>query len=273
MSIGTFTIIRNESPWIAAHILRVLPFVDEMVLFDGNSTDGTLETIKAIQKDNFLGWKIKLHENKDCADLKDDYVRVFNECLHSLSTDLAWFLHPDMYVINPEQILLVKGSPAVAMSTQMRSFGGEPDGQLYEMSGRGTAWKNIYRLRSPELGAHYFGHYGAQNEDVYFRDITGSQHRHHGEDFARYPYQVAASGIEVLHFSDVRPYERRLGRMVSCLLNQGYHPDDVQKLSETHPRVSLISGEGFDFTASKYPKKFTEARNKYRHLERELVKA
>jgi len=46
MSLGSFILIKNESQWIAPHILRVLPFIDQMVFFDGNSTDGTLEYLK-----------------------------------------------------------------------------------------------------------------------------------------------------------------------------------------------------------------------------------
>lgn len=273
MSIGTFTLVKNESPWIAAHIIRILPFIDEMVFFDGNSTDGTLEIIKAIRAEHSDGHKIKLCEDKDPKDLKDDYVLLFNEAMRSLTTDLAWFLHPDMFLVNPEQIILIKDSPAIAMSTQMRSFGGEPGGQLFEIKGRSTDWKNIYRLNNPDLGAHYHGHYGHGTEDVYFKAITGSSHVLH-EKLDRYPYSVAKSGIEILHFSDVRPYSRRIDRMVRCLLNNDWTQDEAMKKAQSHPRVTFKDGNGFKFVPSDYPYEFTQAREKYSHLERsELVKA
>lgn len=263
MSLGTFTLIKNEAPWIAAHILRVLPFVDEMVFLDGNSTDGTLEIIKEIACEHENGYRIRLVGNKDPKDLQDDYVRVFNLALNAISTDLAWFLHPDMWVVNPENILMVRQSPAVAMSTAMRSFGGEPGGQLYEIKGRAEEWKNIYRVRNPDLGAHYFGHYGAWNEDVYFKAITGDQHVLH-TNHGNYPYTVVKSGLEVLHFSDVRPHARRLDRMKKCLANQG---NDIS-LAERHPRVTLKDGMGLTFTPTEWPLELIEARNRYRHLEK-----
>jgi glycosyltransferase involved in cell wall biosynthesis len=271
MSIGTFMLVKNENHWIAAHILRILPFVDEMVFFDGNSTDGTLEIIEAIQQNEKQGYKIKLSTDKDPKDLQDDYVRLFDQAMWSLSTDLAWFLHPDMYLQNPEQILKIRNSDAVAMSCKMRSFAGEPNGPLLEIKGRGEAWKNIYRLRNPDLGAHYFGHYGAHNEDIYFSEITGDQHEHFGSQFNLYPYAVADSGLEVLHYSDVRNYARRYSRMVACLENQGHSKQMAISIADVHPRVTLKSGDGFDFLAAEYPKEFIEANQKYAHLRKEKV--
>ncbi len=273
MSIGSFTILKNESSWIAAHILRVLPYLDEMCFYDGNSTDGTLDIIEAIKSESPEGRKIKLFRNCDPADLKDDYVRLFNECLRSLSTDLAIFLHPDMHVVNPARLLDIKASGAVALTTSMRSFAGEPDGPLFEIVGRQPKWKNIFRLRNPDLGAHYYGHYGVHNEDVYFQKITGDEHIHYGEHMDLYPYEVEDSGLEILHFSDVRPYARRLERMRTCMKNQGNNV----ALAETHPRVTLKPGDfkydSFSLVPAEYPAEMLAARNKYRHLERTLVKA
>ena len=250
-SIGSFTIIRNESPWIAAHLLMWLPWLDEIVFYDGNSTDGTLEIIENIQRVNVNGGKIKLFKNKDPRNLKDDYVRVFDDCLHSLSTDLAFFLHPDML---PSKVHknLEHLDGVVSASVAMRSFAGEPGGELYEIKGRGEMWKNIYRLRRPDLGVHYFGHYGTAEEDCYFSAITGDEHIHHGQNFDRYPYGIEPAGIEVLHFSDVRTYERRLGRMKSCLENQGYARNVIDDIAKEHPRVTLKDGNGLSFIPAKY---------------------
>lgn len=257
-TVGSFVLVRNEAEWLGAHLINLLPHVDEISFYDGNSTDGTIEIIKAFQARHPHGKKIKLTLGADPKDLKDDYVRLFNECLHSLSTDLALFAHPDMFVTNPEALRDIAGD-SPAYSCRMTSYAGEPDGRLYRINGRGEVWKNIYRLK-PDLGAHYHGHYGAQNEDVYFSEITGDEHKHHGTDLRKYPYTVGDSLLDIHHFSDVRNYVRRLGRMKSCLLNQGYSQADAERLAPTHPRVTLKDGMGLTFTECEYPAAMIEAR-------------
>lgn len=274
MTLGSYTLIKNESRWIASHLLAWLPVLSEMVFFDGNSTDGTLEIIEAIRDNTEHGHKIRLFKKKDPVDLRDMYTGMFNECLWSVQSDMAFFLHPDFYPsVLPKNFDHL--SDAIAASVKVKSFAGEPDGQLYRIAGRSEVWKPIARLRNPDLAAHYHGAYGAYNEDVYFSAITGDTHEHHGDNLDRYPYEVEASGIEVLHFSDVRPYERRLGRMVKCLENQGWPltPAELLKKAEAHPRVSLKSNDDFTFKPAEYPAEFLAARAKYSHLERNLVKA
>jgi hypothetical protein len=215
---------------------------------------------------NAHGYKVKLRENCDPKDLRDDYVRLSDGCMKSLKTDFAWFLHPDMWVANPEKILQVADSDEVAMFTRVRSFAGEPGWKIYELKGRGEAWKNIYRLRNPDMGAHYWGHYGNGHEDVYFSDITGDAHIHHGSNFHRYPYTVADSGLNVLHFSDVRTPERRYDRMVKCLLNQGHSEADATRLAGGHPRVTLKDGNGFEFVEAQYPQEMLDINRSYEHM-------
>lgn len=275
-TLGSYILIKNEAKFIAAHLLMWLPHLDQMVFLDGNSTDGTLDIIEEIRDNDENGHKIILVRGQDPKDLQDDYVRLFNASLLKLNTDLAFFLHPDMVPsVVPGDFIKLDG--AVAASVKMRSFAGEPDGQLYEMMGRGTNWKSIARLNNPRLGAHYFGHYGVHKEDVYFSAITGDEHEHHGSDFSKYPYEVVDSGLEILHFSDVRTYERRLERMITCLKNQGKHPDKILDFAVNHPRVTLKSGQifndSFTLVPAEYPKEFIEARAKYAHLEKTLVKA
>lgn len=263
MSIGSFTLIKNEAEWIAPCVLQVLPYIDEMVFFDGNSTDGTLEILKEIQKKEEGGYKVKVIENKDPINMEDDYVRLFNECLHTLSTDWAIFLHPDMFVVNPDRLLWMKEQNGIAMFTNLRSFGGEPLGQLYEIQGRGEKWKNVYRLKNPDLGAVYHGYYGASNEDVYHTEIVGNSRDFYGMQFHKYPYEVIDSQLHVLHFSDVRSYERRLGRMIKCLMNQGMPKEAAMARAPLHPRVSLIEEPGFKLIPTEYPPIFIEHKNKY----------
>lgn len=243
MTIGSFTLIKNERQWIAKHIEAWLPYLDQMVFWDGNSCDGTTEIIK-----EFAGKdpKIKLKTDKDPADLKDSYVEMSNNCLYDLETDMAIFLHPDMLPENPGQIKNIPEG-TIAASVNIRSFAGEPCGQIFEIiQGRRPQWKNIFRLKNPGLGAHYYGHYGSWNEDVYFKEITGTQYYLFSE-LKNYSYPIHDTGLIIRHYSDVRPYERRLGRMKTCLLNQGYKPEEVEKTAMAHPRVSLKSGGGFLF--------------------------
>lgn len=253
LSIGSFILIKNELFWIGPHLANWLPHLDQMVLFDGNSTDGTLEVIKDFQSHHPCGYKIKLVEDRDPKDLRDDYVRLFNEALQAVDCDLAFFLHPDMVAENPEAVRSMPRD-GIAYSTRMISFAGEPDGQLYRINGRGEAWKNIYRRRNPDLGAHYHGWYGAWNEDVYFEAITGDSHDHWGSDFSRYPYHVVESGLRVHHYSDVRHYQRRLDRMAKCLVNQdsAIHQQKALAIALEHPRVTLKDGDGFTFESAEY---------------------
>lgn len=260
LGIGSFTLVRNEIRWIVPHILNVLPHLDQMVFFDGHSEDGTLQAIRGIASDHPHGRKIKLVPGKDPANLRNAYVEMFNECMWSLDTDFAVFLHPDMYVQNPEQFAQVKKSDAIALYTHMESYAGEPGGQLYRIEqGRGELWKNIYRLKKPNLGAHYHGWYGAGDEDVYFKHITGSDYQHHGQQMDRYPYSVEDSGLHIMHFSDVRTFNRRIGRMVTSLINQGHSHESAQRIAAEHPRVTLKEEHGFKFVPAEYPAQFKEA--------------
>jgi hypothetical protein len=214
-----------------------------MVFYDGNSKDGTLQILKGYASRNP---KVKVFEGKDPENLEEDYVKMFNNCMRELSTDLAIFLHPDMLPANPQVIKNIPND-IIAGSCIMRSFAGEPFGDLFEIKGRGVIWKNIYRLKNPDLGAHYHGFYGAQNEDTYFSEITGNEHKHYGSDIGKYAYPVHNTGLEIYHYSDVRTYPRRLNRMIKCLSHQGMTKEDAEKKAPFHPRVSLRDGDGFQF--------------------------
>ena len=242
-SIGSFTLIKNDVNFIKAHLDAWLPFLHIMVFLDGRSTDGTLEILRTYAIKNP---KIILIEDKDPKDLKDDYVRLFDEALHTLNTNLCIYLHPDMLPENPT-VLNDLPDDVIAGTFNVQSFAGEPGGPIYKIFGRGTRWKNIYRLTNPNLGAHYYGHYGAHNEDVYFSEITGDAHEYHGQAFEKYPYPVFDSTLVINHYSDVRSYARRLERMERCLVNQGHSLEAARRMAPKHPRVSLESGQGFSF--------------------------
>ncbi len=252
MTIGSFILIRNEAAWIGGHIEMWLPFLDEMVFFDGNSTDGTLEIIKDL-KNKPGGHKIRLYQDKDPKNLQEDYVDLFNRCMWTLRTDYAYFLHPDMIPVNPAKIRDL--GDELAHVTHLTSYAGDPGSKIYRIDeGRGELWKNIYRLRNPDLGAHYHGFYGAANEDIYFKEITGGTYEHYGQEIDRYPYPVGDSGVKVLHFSDVRTKARRIDRMTKILINQGMNPEEASRTAPKHPRVTFEDGMGFKFVAQRpYP--------------------
>lgn len=242
-SIGSFCIIKNEVLFIEHHLKAWLPFLDSMVFFDGDSTDGTLEILEKYAKDNP---KIILVKDKDPKDLTGDYQRISNEAMWTCPSDMAIFLHPDMFPANGEALRAIPDD-CVAARVTMESYAGGPGDTIFQMIGRGTSWKNIYRLRNPDLGAHYFGSYGAQNEDTYFSEITGDKHEHYGTDSEKYPYSVYNTNLTIRHYSDVRSYSRRLDRMKKCLINQGYSKEEAERIAPTHPRVSLKAGMGFGF--------------------------
>lgn len=250
VTLGSFCLIKNEKTFIKAHLDSWLPHLDCMTFWDGNSTDGTLEVIKETMLGEF-GYKIKLREDKDPCNLTSDYIRLSNNAMWDVDCDLAMFLHPDMFLASNGIKQFPEG--CIAAKTHIKSYAGEPDGTIYEIKGRGEYWKNIYRLRNPDLGAHYFGSYGAHNEDTYFSEITGESHNHYGQQFDKYPYPVDDSGIEIYHYSDVRTYERRLERMRRCMIAQGMTENEANKTAPLHPRVSFENKNGFIFTAIETP--------------------
>lgn len=255
MKLGAYTIIKNEANWVGFCVLAAKDHIGEFVYFDGNSTDGTPELLEYLRKR--YGLNITIVRNQDPKDLQDDYVRVFNDCLKQVKSEYAFFLHPDM--------IMTKGPnksipPVQAYSCNMRSFAGNPGEQIYEfVEGRTKKWKNIMQNN---FGLHYFGHYGAYNEDMYFSAMTEKEHELY-DDFNKYPYEVFDSGIELFHYSDVRPYPRRLNRMITCLKNQNPNADtNFEYAAKNHPRVSLQENSVFGnfklWPAADYPEVFTK---------------
>jgi hypothetical protein len=238
MRLGAFCITKNEAQWIGFSVMSTKDFTDEYVYFDGNSTDGTVELLKYIRDKYKVN--IKVFEDQDPKNLKDDYVRVFNECIKQVKSKYAWFLHPDMIVTKAP---LMTWDP-LAWSVKVRSFAGEPRETIYEFKeGRTDRWKAIMLN---DLGLHYHGHYGAGNEDMYFKDLTGDEHTMF-ENFASYPYEIRDSGIELNHYSDVRGYARRYHRMLTCIKHQyqGIDNKAAEDLAYNHPRVSFVPNPSY----------------------------
>lgn len=241
MSLGVFTLVKNEAHWIGFSVMSVKDIVDQFVYFDGNSDDGTVELLTHIK--NKYNLNIEIHTDKDPVNLKEDYVRLFNECLSKVKTDHAWFLHPDM-IMTQAPAPASMNSNVLAYSVNVKSFAGDAGVRVLEIKeGRTDKWKSIMKN---SMGLHYYGNYGVHNEDMYFRDITGDEYRI-SNDYSTYPYEVLDSGIVLNHYSDVRTKERREDRMVKILMHsdKSLSYEDALRLARTHPRVSFKNNEAW----------------------------
>src|SRR3972149_5323434 len=105
MSISVFCPIKNEAQFIGYSIMSVLPYVDEFVYGDGNSTDGTIEIVEHIQQTYDTHKKIRLIKDVDFKNFSNDYINLYNRLIKECKSEYIWFLHPDMIVTNPDVIL------------------------------------------------------------------------------------------------------------------------------------------------------------------------
>ncbi len=241
-SISVFSIIKNEVEYVGYGLMSILDYVDEICYADGNSTDGTIELIEHIKSKYDKDNKIKLFKDKDCMDLQESYLKLNNWILNQCTKEYAWFLHPDMICLNPEKIREM--GDALRYTLKIASIAGERR-ELKIKEGRSDTWATIYKNA---FGLHYHGYYGAQNEDLYFKDITEDEYIFWKElDYL--PYEIADSGIRLYHYCDTKPYQRRLGRMKSVLkYGLGFkHDTGIEDIAKNHPRVTLQDSGEFKF--------------------------
>ena len=244
MTISAFSLVKNERQFIGYGAMSILPHVDEVVYFDGNSTDGTLELLEYIQKDLDPEHKITVHKDRDIRDFRDDYVRVFNDCMKACRGEYLWYVHPDMIITEPGRLSDREKWAAKAYWVNMRSFAGE-DMALEITKGRTDKWKTIMKN---DFGLEYWGWYGADNEDMYFREITGQERVVHG-NMRLYPFRVEDSGIRIQHMCECKPRKRREEKMenifrtnISISGGAGRTmPEDIylNDALANHPRVHL----------------------------------
>lgn len=258
MKISAWSVIKNEAQFIGFGLMSILPYVDEVVYFDGNSTDGTLELLEHIKANHDPDNKIKVFRDKDFTDFKEDYVRVFNECMSACSGDYLLYIHPDMILTDPGKLVDRASWDFTAAYVNMRSFGGD-DMELEITKGRTDKWKTIMRN---SFGLHYWGYYGHPDEDMYFKHITGKEHKVH-RDMRRYPFEVKDSGIKLWHMCECKPRKRREEKMRNVIFtNAGEIPKGTTVSEETrifdvlvnHPRVHLQDGV-FGSTEFKFEKR------------------
>lgn len=239
MKLSTFCLIKNEMRFIAYHVLSFLDHVDEMVFFDGNSTDGTVEALTYLQAEHPKGRRIRLFTGKDCTDLCGDYVRLFNEALAQCQSEYIAFIHPDMIPVNPAVLRCARGWDALVYSAGLRSFSHDMHTEITK--GRRGWWKAWHKNT---MGLHYHGFYGVNEEDMYYRDITGNNYAVLPEP-GYYPYEIKDSGLVLNHYCEVKDYNRRLDKMVKSIRNQGYGLAEsaILEMAKAHPRVTLKSGD------------------------------
>lgn len=238
MSTTAFSIVKDEAQFIGYSVMSILEHIDEIVYADGNSTDGTLELLEYIKatydKDN----KIKVLKGWDCANLTDDYTRLFNDLLKECRGDYKWFLHPDMIVTTPQNITNISmDRRALAYFVNVRSFAG--DGRTEITKGRTSRWKSIMK---DDFGLHYWGTYGHLHEDMYF-DFQEHKVR---LDMRSYPFEVRDSQIHLEHFCECKPRKRREEKMEK-IARYGFGVTNdlaVEDLITNHPRVHLQSQDG-----------------------------
>lgn len=240
MKISVFSPVKNEAQFIGYSIMAVLPYVHEILYACAPSTDGTDEMLDYI-KEKYAKEKLRIFREPgfdfNVHDIKA-YNHAYNYLIEKATGDALFFLHPDMIVTNAEKMREIKPGP-LAWWTNITSYAGDFNTQITK--GRAARWKNIH---ANKLGVHYYGGYGSNNEDMYFKAITGTSYVHHGENFKKYPFRVEDSGLNVNHYCEMKSYKRRLEKMKACLKTQFPHWDDqlIHEMACEHSRVTLQPG-------------------------------
>jgi glycosyltransferase involved in cell wall biosynthesis len=212
VKISVIAPILNEVQFVGYSIMSCLEQVHEFIYsVDSESSDGTRELLEHI-KNKYAHEKLRIIEypHFETTDTKA-YNGSFQVCLDSMRGEIAYFLHPDQIVTNPEEIPNINTSP-LALWTTLTSYAGDLTHVISE--GRCDRWKNMHKNL---LGLHYAGAYGSTNEDFYHSYITGKSYKFHGTNFNQYPFEVRDSGIKANHYCEVKPHQRRLEKMIRCL--------------------------------------------------------
>lgn len=270
MRVSVISPVLNEVAFIGYSIMSCLDNVHEFVYaLDDKSDDGTRDLLHHI-KDKYAHEKLVIldHSTFHPLDMKP-YNAAFNRCIAESTGECVWFYHPDMIVT--KWIDFIPGP--MAWWTNITSVAGDFDTVITK--GRCDKWKNIH---AKKFGLTYWGGYGSQNEDFYHSDITGNSHKHFGTEFSKYPFQVANSGIEVLHCCEMKDYRRRLEKMKLCLktLIPSASDEAIEESAVQHPRVSLDGnmsrfGE-FEFTKmNSMPEVVIKYRDEFMSFKKELV--
>ncbi|MEK9201171.1 MAG: glycosyltransferase, partial [Patescibacteria group bacterium] len=88
MKIVVHTLVRNEQNWIWYALNSIIDYVDEIMVWDNNSTDDTVKIIKSISSS-----KIKFHQAGDLD--KDSFTKARQKMLEETSSDWIMMLDGD----------------------------------------------------------------------------------------------------------------------------------------------------------------------------------
>lgn len=246
--------VKNESQFIGYSVMALLPHVEEFIYAVAPSSgDGTIEILNHIAR-KYGKVKVLIDSKYDFnpLDMKA-YNEAFNDCILVANGNAVFFCHPDMIVTNPKRIEDLKVGP-LAWSVNMASYA--RDMKTVITKGRVDKWKNIH---AKKFGLHYYGGYGSMNEDFYHFAITGKSYRHFGTNFNKYPFEVCQTEINVNHYCELKPYNRRLEKMKLCMKTQAPDASDaaIDELAVQHPRVTLEQSSDrfgkFEFEESHCP--------------------
>lgn len=237
LKVSVISPVKNEAPWIGYSIMAVLPHVHEFVYTCAESNDGTDELLSYI-KEKYAGDKLKVIRRPEYDWNPHDmaaYNKSYNDAIETATGDVIFFLHPDMLVTTPEVLSSLKPGP-LAWISNLVCYAGDFNTKI--VNGRAYQWKNLY---AKKFGLHYYGGYGSEEEDFYFRDITGKAYKHHNGNWKAYPYSVADVGLKVNHYCELKSYKRRLEKMKLCLktLMPNWTDEMVAEMASQHPRVTL----------------------------------
>lgn len=225
--------VLNESQFIGYSIMAAFPYVTEFVYaVSPKSSDGTVEILRHIAK-HYGKVRILLQSKYDFNPHDEKaYNASFDDCIQQARDGVVFFMHPDMIVTKWAPLT----AGPLAWTTKITSYANDLNTVITK--GRCSEWKNIH---AKKFGLMYRGAYGSQNEDFYHREITGTSFKHYGTDFKKYPFAVATSGIELNHYCESKPYERRLEKMKLCLktIYPSVGKERLDELAKQHPRVSL----------------------------------
>jgi hypothetical protein len=266
--------VLDEAQFIGYSVMALHPYVEEFVFaISPKSDDGTIDILRHIAK-NYGKVRLLIQSKYDFNPMDTQaYDASFNDCIEQTRCDVVWFNHPDMIVTNPEKVGELKEGP-LAWTVNMTSYA--KDFNTVITKGRCGKWKNIH---AKQFGLKYLGAYGSSNEDFYHTEITGNSLLHYGVNFAKYPFEIADSGINVNHYCELKPYERRLEKMKLCIKTQNPRLTDesVDELATKHPRVTLEKSSdkfgSFEFTekSEPIPSVFTKYKAEFEPFKKELV--
>jgi len=138
MKITAHTIVKNEVRFLWYSVMSVINYVDEMLLWDTGSTDGTIEIIKELKKQYPEKIKVKFFDSVD----KNTFTDLRNKMLAETKSD--WFI-----IVDGDEIWWKESIKF--LTDLIRNDGDKYDSfvtKYHNMSG------DLYHIQSEKLGKY-----------------------------------------------------------------------------------------------------------------------